>query len=68
MPEYQDWLTADRLPAPLDPALHDWLFIDKGSLTRRLTELAAGAFSVTPLAEGWQVLRDDECTALGVAR
>ena len=67
MPEYQNWLTADRLPAPLDPALHDWLFIDKGSLTRRLTELAAGAFSVTPLAEGWQELRDDECTALGVA-
>lgn len=67
MPEYQDWLTADRLASPLDPALHDWLFVDKGSLTRRLTELADGAFSVTPLAEGWQALRDDECAALGVA-
>lgn len=67
MPEYQDWLTADRLPSPLDPALHDWLFVDKGSLTRRLTELAEGAFSVTPLDEGWQILRDDECAALGVA-
>ncbi|MFL9813540.1 chorismate lyase [Stutzerimonas sp. VN223-3] len=67
MSNSQDWLTADHFPTALDPALHDWLFVDKGSLTRRLTELAAGAFSVTPLAESWQVLRDDECAALGVA-
>lgn len=65
--DYPDWLSADRLAAPLAPALHDWLYQDKGSLTRRLTELAGGAFSVTPLVEGWQVLRDDECSALGVA-
>ncbi len=65
--ESQDWLTADRISPVLDLAMHDWLFVDKGSLTRRLTELAAGAFSVTPLAEGWETLRADECAALGVA-
>jgi chorismate--pyruvate lyase len=65
--DFQAWLPADRLPAPLDPALHDWLFVDKGSLTRRLTALAEGAFSVMPLDEGWQRLRDDECAALGIA-
>ncbi|MCW3149412.1 chorismate lyase [Stutzerimonas stutzeri] len=61
------WLSADRLPCPLDPALHDWLYLDKGSLTRRLTDLAAGAFSVTPLHEAWEPLRNDECAELGVA-
>ncbi len=66
MSEIHDWLSADRLPSPLDPALHDWLYVDKGSLTRRLTELADGAFSVTPLHEAWQPLRADECAALGV--
>src|SRR5690606_32043859 len=50
------------------PLLHDWLFVDRGSLTRRLTSLAAGAFSVTPLREGCQDLRDDECAALDIAR
>lgn len=67
MSESHHWLTADQLPVPLDPLQHDWLYIDKGSLTRRLTLLAEGAFSVTPLREGWQPLRDDECAALGVA-
>lgn len=62
-----DWLSPDRLPFPLDPALHDWLYVDKGSLTRRLTELADGAFSVNPLHQAWQPLRADECAALGVA-
>ncbi|MCQ4286704.1 chorismate lyase [Pseudomonas stutzeri] len=60
-------MPADHLSAPLDNDLHDWLYVDKGSLTRRLTDLAEGAFSVTPLTEGWQALRDDECAALGVA-
>ncbi|AHY44531.1 chorismate lyase [Stutzerimonas decontaminans] len=64
--EFLDWLSADHLPSPLDPALHDWLYVDKGSLTRRLTDLANGAFSVTPLHEAWQALRADECAALGV--
>ncbi len=64
--EFLDWLSADRLPSPLEPDLHDWLYVDKGSLTRRLTELADGAFSVTPLREAWQLLRADECAALGV--
>ena len=67
MPDYPDWLPADRLPDPLAPDLHDWLYVDRGSLTRRLTQLAEGAFSVTPLTEGWQPLRDDECAALGAA-
>ncbi|MGY2289927.1 chorismate--pyruvate lyase family protein [Pseudomonas sp. SDO528_S397] len=50
----------DPAPAPL---ILDWLF-DEGSLTRRLTHLSSDGFSVTPLSEGWQPLRDDECTAL----
>lgn len=66
VPDSQDWLPADRLPTPLAPDLHNWLYVDKGSLTRRLTALADGAFSVTPLTEGWQPLREDECAALGV--
>lgn len=33
-------------------------------MTRRLTALSDGAFSVLPLLEGWQTLRKDECTAL----
>ncbi|SQH37440.1 chorismate lyase [Pseudomonas mucidolens] len=41
----------------------DWLF-DEDSLTRRLTRLSSNGFSVTPLFEGWQPLRDDECAAL----
>ncbi|WP_219858482.1 chorismate--pyruvate lyase family protein [Stutzerimonas azotifigens] len=44
---------------------HAWL-LDDGSLTRRLTALADGRFRVQPLDEGWQALRDEECTALGV--
>lgn len=60
------WLGADQLhPAPT-ASLADWLF-DTGSLTRRLTALSAGRFAVTPLKEGWQTLRDDECIALEVA-
>ncbi len=46
-----------------DPTTLDWL-LDPGSLTRRLTRLAAGRFTVRPLFEGWQTLRDDECAAL----
>lgn len=66
MPDIQDWLPAEHRCVPLSPELHDWLYEDRGSLTRRLTQLANGAFSVMPLAEGWQVLRDDECAALNV--
>jgi chorismate lyase len=67
VPDTQDWLTADRISDPLASDLYDWLYVDNGSLTRRLTRLAEGAFSVTPLIEGWQTLRDDECAELGVA-
>lgn len=66
VPDLQKWLPADLLTAPLAPGLHDWLYEDKGSLTKRLSALADGAFSVTPLTEGWQALREDECTALEV--
>jgi len=59
------WFTCAQLhPAPA-AGLRDWLF-DQGSLTRRLTALSADTFSVTPLQEGWQALRADECAALDV--
>ena len=60
------WFCAAQLhPAP--PAgVRDWLF-NQDSLTRRLTVLSEDGFSVTPLEEGWQRLRNDECSALGVA-
>ena len=49
----------------LPAALQDWL-LDQGSLTRRLTAQASGDFAVQPLAQGWQVLRADECLALNL--
>jgi len=55
-----------QAPADADAHTRDWLF-DQGSLTRRLTRLAHEYFSVTPLCEQWQVLRADECQALGLA-
>ena len=63
VPDACQWLNQSLLhPLPPPPAL-DWLF-DEGSLTRRLTHLSNDGFSVTPLYEGWQPLRDDECAAL----
>lgn len=59
------WLNAAQLHPVPAPLLRDWLF-DQGSLTRRLTTLSAGHFAVRPLAQGWQVLRADECAALQV--
>lgn len=58
-----DWLTQSRLAPLPDARTLDWLF-DEGSLTRRLTRLSHDGFSVTPLVEGWQTLRADECAAL----
>ena len=60
------WLPYPQLASTLDQPTLDWLF-DEGSLTRRLTRLSHDHFSVTPLFEGWQALRDDECAALGLA-
>jgi len=61
------WLSQNRLtPPPKNVSILDWLF-DKGSLTRRLTRLSNDGFSVTPLFEGLQLLRADECAALGLA-
>ncbi|MET1076770.1 MAG: chorismate lyase [Pseudomonas sp.] len=59
------WLEAAALQPEPSSQLADWLF-DQGSLTRRLTALSNGAFSITPLLQGWQTLRDDECLALAV--
>ncbi|RBH58489.1 MULTISPECIES: chorismate lyase [Pseudomonas] len=63
VPASPAWLTQSRLTTPPDAPTLDWLF-DEGSLTRRLTALSDNAFSVTPLFEGWQPLRDDECASL----
>lgn len=35
-------------------------------MTQRLTRLSDNGFSVTPLQEGWQPLRADECAALNI--
>ncbi|MFC6298732.1 chorismate lyase [Pseudomonas sp. CCM 7893] len=59
------WLTQSLLSPLPAPLTLDWLF-DDGSLTRRLTRLSNDGFSVTPLVEGWQPLRNDECAALGL--
>nr|WP_057395894.1 chorismate lyase [Pseudomonas fluorescens] len=60
------WLSQDQLTPLPDTSVLDWLF-DNGSLTRRLIHLTNDAFSVTPLFEGWQSLRADECAALDLA-
>lgn len=60
------WLSRSQLVPLPDASTLDWLF-DEGSLTRRLTRLSNDGFSVTPLFEGWQTLRADECAALDLA-
>ena len=60
------WLPQPQLRDDVAQPTLAWLF-DEGSLTRRLTRLSADYFQVTPLFEGWQPLRDDECAALGLA-
>ncbi|RIJ12370.1 chorismate lyase [Pseudomonas sp. 91RF] len=60
------WRPQSHLTPLPDTSTLDWLF-DEGSLTRRLTRLSDDGFSVTPLFEGWQTLRDDECAALELA-
>lgn len=60
-----DWLGREPLGDATEPLVLEWLF-HQDSLTRRLTALSADHFSVTPLFEGWQALRDDECQALGL--
>ena len=57
------WREQSRLPALPDEHTLNWLF-DQGSLTLRLTALSDDNFSVLPLFEGWQTLREDECAAL----
>ncbi|MFY0730085.1 chorismate--pyruvate lyase family protein [Pseudomonas sp. NFX15] len=60
------WRSQGQLTPLPDTSILDWLF-DHGSLTRRLIQLTNDAFSVTPLFEGWQPLRADECAALDLA-
>ena len=60
------WLSASQLQPLPAAAIQAWLF-NQDSLTRRLTALSHDGFSVTPLHEGWQPLRNDECALLGVA-
>ncbi len=60
------WLTNAQLHPQPAAGVRDWLF-NEDSLTRRLTALSNDGFSVTPLQEGWQRLRSDECALLGVA-
>ncbi|ORC59015.1 chorismate--pyruvate lyase [Pseudomonas floridensis] len=61
------WLERDRLIDAPEPVILDWLF-NQDSLTRRLDRLSDGGFSVIPLFEGWQPLRDDECVALALPK
>ncbi|WP_439886764.1 chorismate--pyruvate lyase family protein [Pseudomonas sp. MBLB4123] len=60
------WLTASQLYPSPTADVYDWLFVNRDSLTQRLTALSSERFDVTPLSEGWQRLRCDECSALGV--
>nr|WP_269802930.1 chorismate lyase [Pseudomonas uvaldensis] len=57
------WRPRHLLSPRPDACVLDWLF-DEGSLTRRLTRLSNERFSITPVFEGWQPLRADECVAL----
>ena len=59
------WQSPSDLATPPTPEQLPWL-LDEHSLTQRLTELSEQQFAVQPLAEGWQVLRADECLALNV--
>jgi len=59
------WLERESLIETPAPLVLEWLF-HEDSLTRRLTALSGNRFSVTPLFEGWQPLRDDECAALNL--
>jgi chorismate--pyruvate lyase len=58
-----DWRLRDQMIDAPEPVVLEWLF-HEDSLTRRLTRLSHDGFSVTPLFEGWQRLRSDECLAL----
>ncbi|WP_460132782.1 chorismate--pyruvate lyase family protein [Pseudomonas sp. S1_E04] len=66
LPDACQWRIQSLLSPLPAPSTLNWLF-DEGSLTRRLTWLSGESFSVTPLFEGWQPLRDDECAALNLA-
>lgn len=60
------WQSYFQVASELQEPIRQWLF-DEGSLTRRLTWLSGDQFSIVPVHEGWQPLRDDECLALGLS-
>jgi chorismate--pyruvate lyase len=62
-----EWLLRDQLIDVPSPVVLEWLF-HEDSLTRRLTMLSGNRFCVKPLFEGWQRLRDDECSALNLPK
>ncbi len=58
-----DWHPGTAFPEPLPATCAGWLLAG-GSLTRRLRALSGQQFSVQVHAEGWNLLRPDECQAL----
>lgn len=58
------WQASEALQLPA--VERDWLF-NQASLTQRLSTLSQQRFSVRLLEQGWQVLRTEECAALGIA-
>ncbi|MFT0213362.1 chorismate lyase [Pseudomonas sp. F1_0610] len=47
------------------PIYDAWLF-NQALLTQQLRDLSQQCFSVQPIVEEWQILRDDECQALNL--
>ncbi len=60
------WRAYRRVPDFILPRVwHDWV-LDRGSLTRRLQQLAGGDFKVEVLLQGWQRPTRDECHVLSM--
>lgn len=51
---------------PTNHALHDFWLFNQDLLTQQLRDLSQQCFAVQPIVEGWQVLTDDECSALQI--
>lgn len=60
------WQTYDDAQGQLSTIEKDWLF-DRGSLTKRLTDLSQNKFSLEILSEGTQFLREDECAFFNIS-
>lgn len=59
------WQALECMNACPEQGVAEVLF-DRGSLSRRLSELSRGEFAVIPLQEQYSLLRDDECLALNL--